>query len=93
MGKKDENVTIEEENHDGGEIELQTEQGDIGVHFSSQIEIDPEEEAFKSGEDEEENLEFKYSRATNREIHYGKYIPLFKDKDGIPTIFIGPDCK
>ena len=41
---------------------------------------------------DEEDLLFRYSRATNRPIHYGNIIPLFKDKNGIPRVFIGPDC-
>lgn len=51
-----------------------------------------EKENFKQDE-EHDDLEFKYSRATNKSIHYGNYIPLFKNKEGIAQVLIGPDCK
>lgn len=38
------------------------------------------------------NVMYKYSRASNRPIYFGKYIPLLQDKYGIPKFLIGPDC-
>ena len=36
---------------------------------------------------------YKYSRATNRPIHYGRYLPLFKNEQGYPKYYLPKDCK
>lgn len=97
MNKKEfemenENIITDDSEVEKGEIELQVDNEEIETHFKDQRELDPEEEAFKNEDDEEGGLQFKYSRATNRPIHFGKYIPFFKDSDGIPSVLIGPDC-
>ena len=39
----------------------------------------------------EKEVVFKYSRASNKPIYFGKYIPLQTNNVGVPKFLIGPD--
>jgi hypothetical protein len=53
------------------------------------LEKDQEQVGLK---DQEEQV-YRYSRPMDSPIHYGNYIPLKLDENGVAKYYLGPDCK
>jgi hypothetical protein len=80
----------EEDLEAGVELQTRMKSGNKGEHKFSPLDSSTLEAS--TLKDEEVTL-YRYSRSTKRPIHYGNYLPIWKNPQGEPKILIGPDCK